>query len=160
MEICAHLTNKIKIWKIRLSLQYFQVFLVKGTDKVRTKLTFWWLSVFSGAVTLDVQKYEILSDLLYKIISVKICSWNYKQQSNFDKKCALLCGQNCSCWWLDIARSQAGYQKAQWWHDDVIKWKHFPRNWPFVRGIHRSRWIHHPKASDAELWCFLWFASQ
>ena len=24
-------------------------------------------------------------------------------------------------------------------HDDVIKWKHFPRYWPFVRGIHRSR---------------------
>ena len=23
-------------------------------------------------------------------------------------------------------------------HDDVIKWKHFPRNWPFVRGNHRS----------------------
>ena len=20
-------------------------------------------------------------------------------------------------------------------HDDVIKWKHFPRDWPFVRGI-------------------------
>ena len=26
-------------------------------------------------------------------------------------------------------------------HDDVIKWKHFPRCWPFVRGIHRSWWI-------------------
>ena len=24
------------------------------------------------------------------------------------------------------------------WHDDVIKWKHFPRYWPFVREIHRS----------------------
>ena len=24
-------------------------------------------------------------------------------------------------------------------HDDVIKWKHFPRYWPFVRGIHRWR---------------------
>ena len=24
-------------------------------------------------------------------------------------------------------------------HGDVIKWKHFPRYWPFVRGIHR--WI-------------------
>ena len=35
-------------------------------------------------------------------------------------------------------------------HDDVIKWKHFPRYWPFVRGIP------HTKASDAELWCFLW----
>ena len=23
-------------------------------------------------------------------------------------------------------------------HDDVIKWKHFPRYWPFVRGNHRS----------------------
>ena len=42
-------------------------------------------------------------------------------------------------------------------HDDVIKWKHFPRYWPFVRGIHR--WIPHTKASDAELWCFLWINS-
>ena len=25
-----------------------------------------------------------------------------------------------------------------YYHDDVIKWKHFPRYWPFVRGIHRS----------------------
>ena len=24
-------------------------------------------------------------------------------------------------------------------HDDVIKWKYFPRYWPFVQGIHRSR---------------------
>ena len=24
------------------------------------------------------------------------------------------------------------------WHDDVIKWKHFPRYWSFVRVIHRS----------------------
>ena len=25
-----------------------------------------------------------------------------------------------------------------WYRDDVIKWKHFSRYWPFVRGIHRS----------------------
>ena len=24
------------------------------------------------------------------------------------------------------------------WHDDVIKWKHSPRYWSFVRGTHRS----------------------
>ena len=24
-------------------------------------------------------------------------------------------------------------------HDDIIKWKHFPRYWPFVRGIHQSK---------------------
>ena len=45
-------------------------------------------------------------------------------------------------------------------HDDVIKWKHFPRYWPFVWGIHRSRWIPRTKASDAELWCFLWSAPE
>ena len=26
----------------------------------------------------------------------------------------------------------------QSFHDGVIKWKHFPRYWPFVRGIHQS----------------------
>ena len=26
----------------------------------------------------------------------------------------------------------------QFLHDNAIKWKHFPRNWPFVREIHRS----------------------
>ena len=24
------------------------------------------------------------------------------------------------------------------YHDDVIKWKHFPRYWPLVRGFHRA----------------------
>ena len=39
-------------------------------------------------------------------------------------------------------------------HDDVIKWKHFPRYWPFVRGSHR--WIPLTEASDAELWTNGW----
>ena len=39
-------------------------------------------------------------------------------------------------------------------HDAVIKWKHFPRYWPFVRGTHRSPVDSLAKASDAEL-CFL-----
>ena len=30
------------------------------------------------------------------------------------------------------------HTKPQQNHDDVTTWKHFPRNWPFVRGIHRS----------------------
>ena len=31
-----------------------------------------------------------------------------------------------------------GSQPSHHSHDDVIKWKHSPRNWPFVRRIHRS----------------------
>ena len=47
-----------------------------------------------------------------------------------------------------------------WHHDDVINWKHFPRHWPFVRGIHRSLVVPLTKASEAELWCFLWSAPE
>ena len=25
-------------------------------------------------------------------------------------------------------------------HDDVINWKHFPRNWPFVNSPHKGQW--------------------
>ena len=45
-------------------------------------------------------------------------------------------------------------------HDDVMKWKYFPRYWPYVRGIHRSRWFPRTKASDAGLWCFIWSAPE
>ena len=34
--------------------------------------------------------------------------------------------------------TRAWYINNTLWHDDVIKWKHFPRNWPLVWGIHRS----------------------
>ena len=30
------------------------------------------------------------------------------------------------------------YQHPAVYHCNVIKWKHFPRQWPFERGIHRS----------------------
>ena len=43
-------------------------------------------------------------------------------------------------------------------HDDVIKWKHFPRYWPYVRGIHRSPVVPLTKVSGAELWCSLWYS--
>ena len=38
--------------------------------------------------------------------------------------------------------------------DDVIKWKHFPRSGFLCGECHR--WTPLTKASDAELWCFLW----
>ena len=47
-------------------------------------------------------------------------------------------------------------------HDDVIKWKHFLHYWPFVGGggggggFTGQRRIPLTKASDTELWCFLW----
>ena len=71
----------------------------------------------------------------------------------------LLWAGSSSGWWIPLTITSNVESVSMSWrliHDDVIKWKHFPRNWPFVRGIHRSR----TKASDAELWCFLWSASE
>ena len=49
-------------------------------------------------------------------------------------------------WWVDGERASCDIPLL--WkphnladnqsHDDVIKWKHFPRYWPFVWGLHRS----------------------
>ena len=41
---------------------------------------------------------------------------------------------NASCWGL---HTNVGLLRHIF-HDDVMKWKHFPRNWSFVRWIHRS----------------------
>ena len=61
--------------------------------------------------------------------------WNVLQEINA-AKIHLICG---------ISTIQLGSEavvrrlaNATQVHDDVIKWKHFPRYWPFVRGIHRS----------------------
>ena len=44
------------------------------------------------------------------------------------------CTHNTNRWLLMLA-SDTCWKSV---HDDVIKWKHFPRYWPFVREIHRS----------------------
>ena len=43
-----------------------------------------------------------------------------------------------SCHRLSYSRWRPNVMFHWLLHDDVIKWKHFPRYWPFVRGIHRS----------------------
>ena len=41
--------------------------------------------------------------------------------------------------WICYAMAKhVAIMKVNPYHDDVIKWKHFPCYWPFVRGIHRS----------------------
>ena len=45
-------------------------------------------------------------------------------------------------------------------HYDVIKWKHFCVTGHLCREFIGHRWIPRTKASDSELWCFLWSASE
>ena len=60
------------------------------------------------------------------------------------------------CWDRTQGHANMNYEIPR--HDDVIRWKHFPRYWPFVRGIHRWPVNFPHKNNDAELWCFLWSA--
>ena len=48
----------------------------------------------------------------------------------------MLISQYTSQWVCTLVRWVWRYYAIS--HDDVIKWKHFPRYWPFVRRIHRS----------------------
>ena len=45
-------------------------------------------------------------------------------------------------------------------HDDVIKWKLFRVTGHLCGEFTGLRWIPRTKASDAELWCFLWSVSK
>ena len=84
---------------------------------------------------------------------------------------AMLVKRPCVTWinidsrsfsWDLVGHLQSGfwYKNTHWRslkvseHGDVIKWKHFPRYWPFVRGIHRWPVNSLTKASETELWCF------
>ena len=67
-------------------------------------------------------------------ISYKICCYILNHIQQFHRQPPVPPVRLVS-WWLSIFSGS---------HDDVIKWKHFPRYWSFVRGIH------------AELWCFIW----
>ena len=52
-------------------------------------------------------------------------------EQNSVKRLIIKCGRF-------VQRKVTEYLTHMWKHDDVIKWKHFRRHWPFVRGSHRS----------------------
>ena len=65
----------------------------------------------------------------------------FYQLSQMPKCVSMILG--CVCCTCEILSSNIKWQKCKGQktltvHDDVIKWKHFPRYWPYVRGIHRS----------------------
>ena len=86
----------------------------------------------------------------------KVCSqgFNWHEFSNGSGTCKNLAPSHClNQWWQILFRLMSSLGRNESTHvvpqeiarfrplsshDDVIKWKHFPHNWPFVRGIHRS----------------------
>ena len=120
--------------------------LLLGEEMPMHYLEQYWLIVTGGDWYVTVKQSSIFAD-----------NWPNRNRKITNHENSFLWKPNISNVIADRWTERRSKERME--HDDVIKWKHFPRNWPFVRGIHRSRWIPHTKASDAELWCFIWSAS-
>ena len=105
-----------------------------------------WCDVIScDVIWYMIWLYDMIYDVIYGVIYEVMC-------------CGVMwCGVVwCGVMWCDVMWCDAMWRDVMWcalhcmechgmkwydttWHhDDVIKWKHFPRYWPSVRGIHRS----------------------
>ena len=62
----------------------------------------------------------------------------YQRELQRDDCPGWTCVQNCLLY-MTISSEVVSSIKPLLYHDDVIKWKKFPRYQPFVRGIHRSQ---------------------
>ena len=104
----------------RLGSRFIQ-FHVNFTDKGNKHIT--ENSYFSYMATLTWQQWRSYYNGAIYIIVI------YWEQM------LLFCRQNLQVHFLEWKCMK--FIKS-WFHDDVIKWKHFPCYWPFVRGTHRS----------------------
>ena len=70
-------------------------------------------------------------------------NWNFHHVRENNSTSRQMWIPRTSIWMTTIQWVRLEYKVNLWHennalHDDVIKWKHLPRYWPFVWGIHRS----------------------
>ena len=113
------------------------------------------LDYFLGYSVFQFEKYSIC--MMTAMIYVHHLIKHYPMLGN------LSCPLQDGLWWIadgdhtkvegnhlcPITIHHCSEQKRMAWC--VIKWRHFPRYWPFVREFAGPRWIPRTKASDAEL---------
>ena len=116
-----------------------------------------WSFNFLLAITLDSlsqfvapNRWQDISWTKYSgtMIHIRHC-WFGRNQKPWSKRYFIHYGQilgNEKRWYTQTSHFCTSSHLVKWiqkinkyrFHDDVIEWKHFPRYWPFVRGIHRS----------------------
>ena len=119
---------------------------VDGRLQIR-QLTQWILNTETD-ISDDIMSFFKENISIWIQISPKIVPGGFNLSKPASRKSALI---QLSAWRQVDATSRAMgpfvSPWSRWWshlsrwhilHHGVIRWKHFPRNWPFVRGIHRS----------------------
>ena len=91
----------------------------------------------------NLRKSENFSHVIV-LSRIHLCYTAMVYNSIAQHSCAYIYIYICVCVCLCINKTNypisiiIKFPDYPWSHDDVIKWKHFPRYWPFVRGIDRS----------------------
>ena len=101
---------------------------------------------------------EYIENYLRGVAYLYNCSWDTAHHHSCSHKTCILClsspskrlhvsckwfnsmETNIEAWFLTHVATIVPYLSTNdntMEHGDVMKWKHFPRYWPFVRGIHR-----------------------
>ena len=113
---------------ISIRIVHQDLHLVSHTLLQSTNTWIWWVNVVSHSFFRWKEYYRSSKQHPHRIYCI---SQHYIEK-------ALSAGEFC----LEVIfhSTASAHQHLRWVrrHDDVIKWKRFPRNWPFVRGIHRS----------------------
>ena len=97
-----------------------------------------------------------MADEILRNLAASMISWLWSlEQMNMLVTFSVTTARPCSdlIWVVSIYFHPQGQST----HNDVIKWKHFPRYWPFVRRIHRSQ----ADSPDKDQWrrAFMFFLS-
>ena len=103
-----------------------------------------WCCLWTSPYRTDFVSWNIKIDILFTFTILRLR--RYLKHSSWMEMSRLFYSQyNDCCWWNDTRSHSINRHcihlvcpEYSCLLDDVIKWKHFPRYWPFVRGIYRS----------------------
>ena len=134
---------KAIVWRhLKSDIRYYKINTTAMIGKCRRELL---IGLTFCAATLRSYEVAVLGTNVRNFwcrFNVDIPSYYYKNQyknphykdKTHDYEYTYLYNGNFYSW-MNIQLNRTEIDR---YHDDVIKWKHSPRNWPFVRGIHGS----------------------
>ena len=129
----------------------------------------WFLLLLLTISTIFTRVVDIFLWLLHVLLTIAECAVLYLRvcrrlwlEGDFQIKTTwkLVMMQNRRFSFSYPPTSHSLGQAPLTWQDDVIKWKHFPRYWPCMRGIHRSAVNSPHKGQQRGALMFLWSASE
>ena len=96
------------------------------------------METFSALLAFCAHKGQWRGALVFSLICVWINGWVNNREAGELRRYRAHYDVTVMCWgYQSLPPPMQSSLYISFEHDDVIKWKHFPRYWPFVRGIHR-----------------------